>query len=62
MQSRKIYVKMVKICNDLGLKDMFQLSKKLIYVEAVISKSCQMQEQLQKGKTSLQFLYCSTII
>lgn len=27
IQSRKIYVKMVKICNDLGLKDLFQLSK-----------------------------------
>ena len=27
IQSRKIYVKMVKICDDLGLKDLFQLSK-----------------------------------
>ena len=29
IQSRKIYVKVVKICNDLGLKDLLQLSKKI---------------------------------
>lgn len=55
IQSRKIYVKMVKICNDLGLKDLFQLSKQINFVDDLICKSCQMQEVLQKGKTSLNF-------
>lgn len=62
MHSTKIYVKVVKICSDLGLQDMFQLSKKLVYVKDLTSKQCQMQEVLKKGKTSLQFSYCSTII
>lgn len=38
MHSRKIYVKVVNICNTLGLSDMFQLSKELIYLKDLISK------------------------
>lgn len=33
MDSWKVYVKVVNICNNWGLWDMFQLSKRLIYVK-----------------------------